>query len=117
MPARAIVASGPEADCARAESLAGGIPAGHLIAGKGYDADKIEAMAREKGAGVCTPPRKGRKNPRHYDERLYKPRHLAENALLRLKEWRGIATRYAKRQSSFLPGACSRCAIIWASIS
>jgi transposase len=94
-----------------------GIPAEHLIADKGYDTDKIDAMARGKGMGVCIPPRKGRKNPRDYDEYLYKLRHLVENAFLRLKQWRGIATRYVKRQSSFLSVVCLRCAIIWASIS
>jgi transposase len=33
---------------------------------------------------------------------LNKLRHLIENAFLHLKRWRGVATRYAKRASSFL---------------
>ena len=103
MPVRAIVTSGSEADCTQAESLVADIPAEHLIADKGYDTDRIDAMAREKGMGVCIPPRKGRKNPRDYDEYLYKMRHLVENAFLRLKAWRGIATRYASHLS------CLRC--------
>ena len=74
-------------------------------------------MAKERGMGVCIPPRKGRKHPRDYDEYLYKLRHLIENAFLRLKEWRGIATRYAKRLSSYYSAVCLRCAIMWATIS
>ena len=35
-------------------------------------------------------------------EMLYKARHLVENAFLHLKQWRGIATRYAKNTSSFV---------------
>jgi transposase len=88
-----------------------------LIADKGYDTNAIEAMAHEKGMSVCIPPRTGRKNPRKHDEYLYRLRHLVENAFLRLKEWRGIATRYAKRLSSFYSAVCLRCAIMWASIS
>jgi transposase len=66
---------------------------------------------------VCSPPRCNRKTPRQYDKALYKERHLVENAFLRQKAWRGIATRYAKRQSSFLAIVCLRCAILWAEIS
>jgi transposase len=42
------------------------------------------------------PPRKHRRIQRSYDKTLYKARHLVENAFLYLKQWRGIATRYAK---------------------
>jgi transposase len=63
------------------------------------------------------PPRKNRKNPREYDKNLYKKRHLVENAFLRLKEWRGIATRYAKNASSFEAAVQIRCLILWLAIS
>ena len=54
------------------------------------------------------PPRSNRKNPRDYDRDLYnrglyKLRHLVENAFLDLKQWRGVATRYAKKVRLF-PG-------------
>jgi transposase len=117
MPVRAIVTSAAEADCSQAENLVDGIDADVLIADKGYDTDKIEEMAQNRGMEVCIPPRKHRKKPRNYDEYLYKLRHLVENTIQRLKEWRGIATRYAKRQTSFYAAICLRCAIMWASIS
>jgi transposase len=94
-----------------------GIPAEGLIADKGYDSDAVVVMAEGQGMEVCIPPRRNRKNPRAFDEHRYKQRHRVENAFLHLKAWRGIATRYAKRQSSFLSAVCLRCAIIWASIS
>ena len=59
------------------------------------------------------PPRVHRKVARHYDKYLYKLRHLVENAILHMKEWRGIATRYAKRQSSYLAFVYIRCAFMW----
>ena len=66
---------------------------------------------------VVTPPKSNCKRQRPYDQSLYKLRHLVENAFLRLKQWRGIATRYAKRSASYLAAVQLRCAILWASIS
>lgn len=48
------------------------------------------------------PPRIHCKVAHPYDNHLYKLRHLVENACLRMKEWRGIATHYAKQLSPFL---------------
>jgi len=94
-----------------------GIGAKVLIADKGYDTDAIVQMAQAAGMEVVIPPKSNRKNPRDYDQHLYKLRHLVENAFLRLKQWRGIATRYAKRVSSYLAAVQFRCAILWAGIS
>ena len=58
---------------------------------------------------VIIPPRKNRKEQRDYGQHLYRQRHLVENAFLHLKQWRGIATRYAKRLSSFLAAVQIRC--------
>lgn len=88
-----------------------------LIADKGYDTDAIVEKARTAGMAVVIPPKSNRKSPRTYDTYLYRLRHLVENAFLRLKQWRGIATRYAKRSASFLAAVQLRCAIIWAEIS
>jgi transposase len=105
------------ADCTQAGELISHIQAGALIADKGYDTDAIVQTAQASGMEAVIPPRSNRKQPRDYDRHLYKLRHLVENAFLRIKEWRGIATRYAKRVSSYLAAVQLRCAIIWASIS
>jgi transposase len=63
------------------------------------------------------PPRKNRKEPRSYDKHLYKLRHLVENAFLHLKQWRGIATRYASNAASFLAAVQIRCLALWLDIS
>jgi transposase len=117
MPVRVLVTAGPVADCTQAGGLISRIKAGALIADKGYDTDAIVEIARASGMEAVIPPRSNRKQPRDYDRHLYKLRHLVENAFLRIKEWRGIATRYAKRVSSYLAAVQLRCAIIWASIS
>ena len=47
------------------------------------------------------PPRKNRKHPAGYDKEMYKWRHLVENFFQKVKDYRGIATRYCKTDSSF----------------
>jgi len=65
---------------------------------------------------VVIPPKKNRKYLREYDAYLYKLRHLVENAFLLLKQWRGIATRYAKNTASFVAAVQIRCIAIWAKV-
>jgi transposase len=94
-----------------------GLCAEHLIADKGYDSKAIVEWAEERGMVVVIPPRKNRKVQREYDHYIYKLRHLVENAFLKLKEWRGLATRYCKRSTSFLAFVQIRCLVLWAKIS
>ena len=94
-----------------------GIGAEHLIADKGYDSDAVIRQARDQGMQAQIPPRKNRKEPRDYDKHLYRQRHQVENAFLHLKEWRGVATRYAKNLASFLAAAQIRCLALWLRIS
>ena len=61
-------------------------------------------------------PRRSQLCRRDYASCLYKLRHLVENAFLKLKPWRGIATRYAKRADSFLVAVQILCIPIWAKI-
>ncbi len=83
---------------------------------KGYDSDAVVEYAQEAHMVAVIPSRRNRKQPREYDKYLYRMRHLVENAFLHLKQWRGIATRYAKNTSSFLAAVYIRCIAIWAKI-
>ncbi len=95
MPVRLILTQGTTADCTQAIPLIDGIEAEHLLADKGYDSNEIVAAALARGINPVIPPKSNRKEPRDYDKELYKLRHLVENAFLNLKQWRGVATRYA----------------------
>jgi len=68
------------------------------------------------GMEPVIPSKRNRKEQRDHDRELYRARHLVENAFLHLKQWRGIATRYAKNTSSFVAEVQIRCAYMWASI-
>jgi transposase len=91
--------------------------ADYLLADRGYDTNAILEQAQAQGMIPVIPPRKHRIVQRDYDKYLYKLRHLVENAVLHLKRWRGIATRYAKRASSFLAIVQIRCLVAWLAIS
>ena len=88
-----------------------------MIADKGYDSDAIVEQVRRQGMQAQIPPRKNRKALRDYDKHLYRQRHLVENAFLHIKQWRGIATRYAKNLASFLAAVQIRCLVLWLQIS
>ena len=117
MPVRAIITEGTRADCKEAIALIDGISAHALLADRGYDTNDIVNYALLKGMDVVIPPKKNRKEQREYDAHLYKVRHLVENAFMHLKQWRGIATRYAKKATSFLAAIHIRAMMLWAKIN
>ena len=90
-----------------------GINADALFADKAYDTNEIIDYAESKDMEIIIPPKKNRVIQRKYDKDLYKLRHLVENAFLKLKGWRGIATRYAKHSKSFLAAVQIRCLFLW----
>lgn len=116
-PIRVLVTEATRADCKEAENLIESFEAVCLIADKGYNTSVILAMAVEPNMEVVIPPKKKRPVQREYDKYLYKMRHLVENAFLRIKEWRGIATRYAKYTASYLAAVKIRCLFLWLTIS
>ena len=113
MPVRILITAGTTADCTKANDLIAGFDADYLLADRGYDSDAIVDQAISQNMKVVIPPRKNRNHMRAYDKGLYKLRHLVENAFLHLKQWRGIATRYAKNSKSFLAAVQIRCLILW----
>jgi transposase len=105
---------GQASDLEGADVLLEEMEAEVLLADKGYDADErvIERLQAE-GKTAVIPPKRNRKNPREYDKDLYKERHLIENFFAKLKQYRGIATRYDKLAESFLGGIYLAATLIW----
>lgn len=104
MPVRIIVTEGTRADCKEVIHLIKGIDAEALLADRGYDTDEIISYALDVGMEPVIPPKRNRM------------RHLVENAFLALKQWRGIATRYAKTLDAFVAAIQVRCIVIWLDI-
>jgi transposase len=83
------------------------------MADQGYDRDAIAAQAEKPGMAAVIPSRRNLKKPRDYDRARYKLRHLVENAFRIFKQWCGIATRYAKKEASFLAAGQIRDMVMW----
>ena len=74
---------------------------GALLADKAFDANWLLEDLNERGATAVIPPKSNRKHKRDYDAEVYKWRHLVENYFAKIKEFRGIATRYDKTDCSY----------------
>ena len=79
-------------------------PMKQLIADKAYDADDVRDFLAAQGTEAVIPPMLRRLLPPIYDPIAYKQRNLIERAFCKLKDWRGIATRYDKTARNFLAG-------------
>ena len=116
MPVRMAVTAGTVADCTQAEALIDGIDAEYLLADRGYDTNGVLAAARAGGMTPVIPPKGSRREPREYDGALYQARYLVENCFGKMKEWRGVATRYAKKAASYLAICQIRALALWAKV-
>ena len=82
-----------------------------VIADRGYDANRIRAALREPGTIPVIAGRRNRKRSIESDERRYKDRWRVEAMFCRLKDFRGIATRYDKLARNFLSAVSLAAAI------
>jgi transposase len=89
-----------------------GIAFGALLGDKAFDADWLRAELDDRGAAAVIPPKANRKARLDYDKAMYRWRHLIENYFAKLKEFRGIATRYDKTDTSFRANICLTAAVI-----
>jgi transposase len=104
-PLAFFLTAGQAHDLEGADALLPQMKADTLLADKAFDADErvIEPLLAA-GKTPVIPPKSNRKTPRTFDKELYKARHLIENFVCKLKEFRAIATRYEKTARNFLAG-------------
>ena len=76
---------------------------------------KIRAVIPEKVDQAANRKKKGSAGgrPLNHDAELYKERNSVERCINKIKEWRGLATRYDKTPASYLAGLHLRGAVIW----
>lgn len=100
---RYFLTPGQRSDLQGADELLPQIEAQAVIADKAYDAhERVITPLVERGIDCVIPSKKNRLQPRLHDKELYQARHLIENFFAKLKQFRGITTRYDKRLSNFL---------------
>lgn len=73
-----------------------------LLADKGYDSNAIRAMAENRKAWANIPAKSNRKASFAFSSWVYRQRNLVERFFNKIKQFRGIATRYDKDPDNFL---------------
>ena len=97
---RFVLLPGQRHDSVGVPPLIEGIAFGALLGDKAFDADWLRAALDGRGATAVIPPKANRKARLDYDKAMYRWRHLIENYFAKLKEFRAIATRYDKTDTS-----------------
>jgi len=113
-PVTLRLTGGQIADCTEAEALIDDIGEGDiLLADKGYDTDAIRAKAAARKAWANIPPKANRKGTFVFSGWVYRQRNLVERFFNRIKQFRGIATRYDKDPNNFLAAVKLVATRIW----
>ena len=99
--ARFVLLPGQRHDSIGVEPLITGLDFDALIADKAFDNNALRANLNERGALAVIPAKADRKTHIPHDTEMYKWRHLVENLFQKIKEFRRIATRYDKTDTSY----------------
>jgi transposase len=110
---RLVLTAGQVSDSTQAAFLLEGIKADAVLGDKGYDTDAIVETIKASGAGVIIPPKENRIMKRLCDYALYRERNLVERFFNKLKHFRAIATRYAKRKRNYYALVTLVSALLW----
>lgn len=84
-----------------------------LLADRAYDSDAIRSLAAQKRAWANIPPKKNRTGSFPFSRWVYKQRNLVEQYFNKLKQFRGIATRYDRDPLNFLAAIKLASVRIW----
>lgn len=84
-----------------------------VLGDKAYDSDAIRERIEDKGGWANIPPKSNRKEAFAFSKWLYRYRNLVERFFNKLKQFRGIATRYDKHHENFLAAIKLASARIW----
>ena len=105
----------PLLDLRRAQRRPGGAAGFRLLADKAYSHPSTRKELRRRRISNTIPQREDQKTQRRakgsqggrppaFDPDTYKKRNTVERGFNRLKQWRGIATRYDKHATTYLGG-------------
>jgi transposase len=81
--------------------LIDGLNFGAMLADKAFDANSLREELKNRNAQAIIPAKTNRLVHIPHDEEAYKWRHLIENYFSKIKEFRGINTRYDKTDVSY----------------
>ncbi|AIL13271.1 transposase [Candidatus Paracaedimonas acanthamoebae] len=110
---RFSLTGGHRHDITQAPYLVEGMKNSNIIADKAYDSNTFIEQIKRQSCTPVIPPRASRKEPREYDEHLYKERHLIECFFNKIKYFRRVFSRFDKKASSFMGFLAYASTILW----
>ena len=92
-----------------------------LIADRGYSFPSCHKLLKDRGIPHTIPERRDQRERRtkrpgrlpSFDAALYARRNVVERCVNRLKQWRGVATRYEKRAANYRAMVVIAALMIW----
>ena len=93
----------------------------HLIGDKGYSYERCRRELRRRGIPHTIPERRDQRARRaeragrrlQFDAAAYRRRNVVERCINRLKQWRGLATRYEKRAANYRTLVVLAALVVW----
>ena len=114
LPLRIVLSAGQTSDKAAVEALIEGLPpARALVADRGYDAQAVIDLVRNRGGCAHIPTQKDRKIQRSVDPAIYRQRNQVERYFCKLKHFRRVATRFNKLARNFLAAVLLASTRLW----
>lgn len=114
LPIRLQLTAGQTHDGKMAEPMLQDIKKGAiLLADKAYDTNALRDMAKQKQVWANIPAKSNRKDSFPFSSWVYRQRNLVERFFSKLKQFRGIATRYDKDPANFLAAVKLAATRIW----
>lgn len=109
---RFVLLPGHRFDTVGVPPLLDGLAFDALIADTAFDSNAIVAALNERGAKIVIAQHARRTKPLPIDTEMYKWRHLIENFFCKLKEFKRIAMRADKTDTSFSAAIMLAAAVI-----
>ena len=110
---RFILTGGERNDITQAEALVKGLRAEYVIADEGYDCEGFVLRLKEQDSAAVIPSRANHKVRREIDTHLYKERHLIENQIGKLKQFRRVFSRFDKLAKNYLSFIYFASSVVW----
>ncbi len=93
----------------------------HVIADKGYSYPRCRKALRRRGIPHTIPERKDQRarragrpgRPLAFDKGRYRRRYVVERCIAKLKQWRGLATRFEKRALNYRAMVVIAALMLW----
>jgi len=115
LPVYFELSGGQVNDIVHATSLVSHAPtAQQVIADKGYDSNPLRGFIEDRGSQSQIPRKQNSTEGNHdMDWCLYEYRHLVENAFMKMKKYRAVATRYDKLARNYQSMVALACVMMW----